>query len=62
MAEMEKKIGVTKLISEISCVVDRAKLPNLVNVAAVGFIYFSTTGRKMLWWNSICMDPFSKLL
>ena len=40
MPEMQKKLGVTGLVSEISCVVDRAKLPNLVNVAAVGFIYF----------------------
>ena len=28
------------LVSEISCVVDRAKLPNLVIVAVFGFIYF----------------------
>ena len=31
-------MGVTTLISEISFVVDHAKLPNLVNVAIVGFI------------------------
>ena len=35
-----EKYGVTTLVSEISCVVDRAKLPDLVNVAVVGFIYF----------------------
>ena len=40
MPEMPKKLGVTKLVSEISCVVNRAKLPNLVIVAVVGFIYF----------------------
>ena len=40
MPEMHKKLGVTRLVSEISCVVDRAKLPNLVIVAVVGFIYF----------------------
>ena len=28
------------LVSEISCVVDHAKLPNFVIVAVVGFIYF----------------------
>ena len=36
----KKKLGVTTLVSEISCVVDHAKLPNLVIVAVVGFIYF----------------------
>ena len=49
-----KKLGVTTLVSEISCVVDHAKLPHLViDIAVVGFIYFSekneslsTTGRK----------------
>ena len=40
MPEMQKKLGVTTLVSEISCVVDHAKLPNLVIVAVVGFIYF----------------------
>ena len=35
-----KKLGVTTLVSEISCVVDHAKLPNLVTVAVLGFIYF----------------------
>ena len=35
-----EKYGVTTLVSEISCVVDRAKLPDLVNVAVVGLIYF----------------------
>ena len=35
-----KKLGVSTLVSEISCVVDHAKLPNLVIVAVVGFIYF----------------------
>ena len=40
MPEMQKQLGVTTLVSEISCVVDRAKLPNLVIVAVVGFIYF----------------------
>ena len=30
------------LVSDISCVVHRAKLPNLVIVAVVGFIYFWT--------------------
>ena len=39
MPEMPKKSGVTRLVSEISCVVDHAKLPNLVTVAVVGFIY-----------------------
>ena len=55
MPEMQKnKLGVTTIISEISCVVDHAKLPNLVIVAIVGFIYFwkneslSTIGRKTL--------------
>ena len=33
-------MGVTTLILEISCVVDHAKLPNVVIVAVVGFIYF----------------------
>ena len=36
----KNKLGVTMLVSEISCVVDHAKLPNLVNVAVIGFIYF----------------------
>ena len=27
-------------LSEIRCVVDRAKLPNLANVAVIGFVYF----------------------
>ena len=36
----KKKSGVTRLLSEISCVVDHAKLPNLVIVAIVAFIYF----------------------
>ena len=40
MPEMQKKSGVTRLVSEISCVVDHAKLPNLVIVAVVGLIYF----------------------
>ena len=40
MPEMQNKLGVTTLVSEISCVVDHAKLPNLVIVAIVGFIYF----------------------
>ena len=40
MAEMQNKLGVTRLVSEISCVVDLAKLPNLVIIAVVGFIYF----------------------
>ena len=40
MPEMQKKLGVTTLVLEISCVVDHAKLPNLVNVAVLGFIYF----------------------
>ena len=38
---MPKQIGVTTLVSEISCVIDYATLPiSLVNVAVVGFIYF----------------------
>ena len=37
-ARNAKKSGVTMLVSEISCVVDHAKLPNLVTVAVVGFI------------------------
>ena len=32
--------GLKVLLSEISCVVDHAKLMNLDIVAAVGFIYF----------------------
>ena len=40
MTEMQKKLGVTTLVSVISCVVNRAKLTNLVNVAVVEFIYF----------------------
>ena len=40
-----KKLWVTTLVSEISCVEDHAKLPHLVIVAVVGFIYFSW--RKM---------------
>ena len=40
MQEMQTNIGVTTLVSEISCAVDHAKLPNLVIVAVVGFIYF----------------------
>ena len=39
------KLWVTTLVSEISCVEDHAKLPHLVIVAVVGFIYFSW--RKM---------------
>ena len=35
MPEMQKKSGVTRLVSEISYVVDRAKLPYLVIVAVV---------------------------
>ena len=34
MTEMQE-LGVTTLVSEISCVVDHAKLPNLVIVAVV---------------------------
>ena len=37
---MQKQLGVTTLVSEISCVVNHAKLPNLVIVAVVDFIYF----------------------
>ena len=54
MQSTKNKSGVTTLVWEISCVVDHAKLPNLVIVAIVGFIYFwrkislLTTGRKML--------------
>ena len=46
MPEMKKKkLGpVNKLVSEISCVVDYAKLPNLVIVAVVGFQF--TFGEK----------------
>ena len=40
MPEMQKQIRVTMFVSEISCVVDHAKLPNLAIVAVVGFIYF----------------------
>ena len=40
MPEMQKELGVTMLISEISCVVYHAELPNLVIVAVVRFIYF----------------------
>ena len=35
----KKTLGVTTLVSEINCVVDHAKLPNLVIVAVVSFIY-----------------------
>ena len=38
--KINKKLGVTTLVSEISCVVDHAKLPNLVTVTVLGFIYF----------------------
>ena len=44
MPEMQKELGVTMLVSEISCVVDHAKLSNLVIVAFARFIYFC---RKM---------------
>ena len=37
---MPRKLGVTRLVSEISCVVHNAKLPNLVIVAVLGSIYF----------------------
>ena len=40
MQEMQTNIGVTTLVSEISCAVDHAKLPNLVIVTVVGFICF----------------------
>ena len=40
MPEMQKELGVTTLVSEISCVVDHATLPKLVIVAIVGIIYF----------------------
>ena len=40
MPEMQKRLGVTRLVSEMSCVVDHAKLQNLVIVAVIGFIYF----------------------
>ena len=36
----KQKLLVTTLVWEINCVVDHAKLPNLVIVAVVGFIYF----------------------
>ena len=36
----KKKLGVTTLVSEISYVVDHAKLPNLVIVAVLKFICF----------------------
>ena len=63
--QKKKKVGVNTLVSEISCVVDHAKLSNLIIVAVVGFIYF---WRKMkafwlLEWSrcddiySIWMDP-----
>ena len=52
----KNKLGVTTLVSGISCVVAHAKLPNLDTVAVLGFILLleknerlSTTGRKMLW-------------
>ena len=45
------------------------KLQNWVIVASVEFTYFwrkitdiSIIGKKMLWWNSIWVDPLSKLL
>ena len=34
------KLGVITLVSEISCIVHHAKLPNFVVVAVLGFIYF----------------------
>ena len=40
MPEMPKELGVTTLVSEIICVVDHAKLPNLVIVAVFDFIFF----------------------
>ena len=40
MAEMQIKLWGTTLVSERSCVADRAKLPYLVIVAIVGFIDF----------------------
>ena len=50
---MPKKLGVTTLFLEISCAVDQAKLPNLVNVvngAIVGLKNESlaTTAKKTL--------------
>ena len=42
MQEMHthKIMGVSTIFSEISCVVEHAKLPNLVIIAVVGFICF----------------------
>ena len=43
MPKMKKKMknwGITTVVWKISCVVDRAKLPNLVSVTVVVFIYF----------------------
>ena len=40
MPKMQSKLEVTILISEISCVVDHAKLSNLVTAAVARFIYF----------------------
>ena len=46
------KLGVTTLVSVISCAVDHAKLPNLVSVAVIGFLEknesLSITGRKTM--------------
>ena len=42
------KLGVTTLVPEISCVVDHAKLPNLVIIAVVGFIYFWRKNESLL--------------
>ena len=51
--------GVTTLVSEISCVVDHAKLPNLVIVAIVGFIYFWRKIKPFDHWKKDAMMKFN---
>ena len=59
MPETQKKLGVTRLVSEISCVVDRATLPNLVIVAVAGFIYFWRKMKAFLPLEERCCDEIT---
>ena len=58
MPEMPKNLGVTMLVLKISCVVDNAKLPDLVNVAVLWFIYF---WRKMTAFQPLREDTVMKI-
>ena len=55
----EKKLGVITLVAEISCVVHHAKLPHLVIVAVLGFIYFL---RKMKAFRTLAERRYEEII